>query len=314
MLSPVRYLGVDVAKDTLEVALERNRWSQANNPAGHRKLIAQIQKFSRGGPIQVVCEATGPYHLRMCLALQAAGIGVTIVNPARIRFYGLSEGVLAKNDRADAALIERFASSKRPPADPPLSPEVILLNDLLAHRSQLIEHRKVLRTHRQQVMSTEVRKEIDSSLAAVKRRIDALERQLKAQLEAVPTWKARVKLLMRAEGVGFITAAILLAKMPELGTLNRQQCGALGGMAPYDDDSGQHQGKRSIRGGRPEVRKALYMAALSAIRCNPILKAFHEHLLKEKKPFKVAITAVMRKLLIYLNTLLKPSAESASPA
>ena len=314
MLSPLRYLGVDVAKDTLEVAFARERWNVANTAAGHRKLIAKIQKLSVTGPVQVACEATGPYHLAMCLALQGAGIALTICNPAWIRYFGLSEGILAKNDPADAALIERFANAKRPPADPPLSAQLITLNELLSHRSQLTESLKVLRTHRQQLVSAEVRKQIDRSIELLQRRITAIERELRAKITANPIWKQTLDLLMTTDGVGFVTAVTLLVKMPELGTLNREQCAALGGLAPYDDDSGQHHGKRSIRGGRPDVRRALYMAAVSAVRCNPILKAFYQHLLKEKKPFKVAITAVMRKLLIYLNTLLKKTAVTASPA
>jgi transposase len=313
MFSPLRYLGVDVSKDTLVVAFERHRWEFANTQAGHRKLIAQIQKLSASGPIQLACEATGAYHLSMCLALQAAGIAVTICNPTRIHFYGRSESILAKNDPIDAALIERFANAKRPPADPPLSAERIALSELLCHRSHLVDCLKIFRTHRQQVLEAALRKEIDRSIAAVERRIEAIERQLKAKIAAVPAWKHTLQVLMSAKGVGFLTAVVLLVKMPELGSLNRQQCAALAGVAPYDEDSGQHHGKRSIRGGRPEVRRALYMAAITAVQFNPVLKALYQRLLKAKKPFKVAITAVMRKLLIYLNALLKASAVAASP-
>jgi transposase len=312
MLKQSHYLGVDVAKDTLMVAFERNRWQFANSKEGHRKLIAQIHKLS--GPIHVVCEATGPYHLPMCLALQGAGIEVTISNPARIRYFGRSEGVLAKNDPIDAALIERFANAKRPPACPALCRELVAWSEMASHRRHLVDSIKVFRAHRQQVLDRSLRAQIDQSIAALERRIQAIEEELEKQIAANPAEKKKLDVLISAKGVGFVTAVTLLVKMPELGSLNRGQCAALAGLAPYDDDSGLQQGRRSIRGGRSEVRRALYMAALSAVRSNPILRTIYQRLLKEKKPFKVAITAVMRKMLIHLNALLKAAFESALAA
>jgi transposase len=303
MLNPLRYLGVDVSKDTLVVAFERQRWQFSNSQDGHRKFIARIKKLPT--TIQVVCEATGSYHLAMCLALQEAGLAVTVANPARIHYFGRSEGVLAKNDPIDATLIERFANAKRPPADPPLSREHIALSELTTHRRQLVEMIKVLRTHRQQVQDVALVKEIDKSIVVLEKRIDLVEKQLRQKIEANAVWKRQFEQLTTVRGVGFVTALVLLAKMPELGSLNRGQCAALSGLAPYDDDSGKHVGRRTIRGGRCEVRTALYMAALTAARFNPILKTFYQRLVAQKKPFKVAITAVMRKLLIHLNALLK---------
>lgn len=310
MLNQSRYLGVDVAKDTLLVAFERNRWQYPNSKEGHRKLIAQIKKLAKSGPIQVACEATGHYHLAMCLALQDAGIGVTICNPLQIHYFARSEGKRAKSDPIDAGVIERFANSKRPEADAPLCRDLIALSDLVNHRRQLVESAKVLRTQRKQVLTPAIIKEINRSIAMIDQRIESVEAEIRRLVEANPAWNARLKILTSAKGVGFITGIILLVKMPELGTLNRGQCGALAGVAPYDQDSGTHVGQRSIRGGRAEVRSALYMAAMSAIRHNPVLKAAHERLLKAKKPFKVAITAIMRKLIIHLNVLCK---EAAAP-
>jgi transposase len=303
MLSASRYLGVDVSKDTLVVAFERRRWQFANSKAGHRKFIAQLKKLP--GPVHVLCESTGPYHLPMCLALQDAGLAVTIGQAARIHYFGLSEGIIAKNDPIDAELIERFANAKRPPADPPLCRQQLALSESVTHRHQLVEMIKILRTHRQQVLHAALRAEIDKSIAVLEKRLQALDQQLRAKIEAHPLWKAKFALLTTTKGVGFVTGLILLAKMPELGTLNRGQCAALGGVAPYDDDSGKHLGKRSIRGGRHEVRTSLYMAALTAAHFNPILKTFYQRLLAQNKPAKVALTAVMRKLLVYLNALLK---------
>jgi transposase len=312
MLNPLRYLGVDVSKNTLEIAFERHRWQFLNSKEGHLKFIAQIQKLPN--PMHVICESTGSYHIAMCLALQEAGIAVTIANPARIRYFGRSEGTLAKNDPIDAKLIERFANSKRPPADPPLCRERLALSEMATHRGHLVEMVKVLRTHREQAREPALVKEIDKSIAALEKRLGLVEDRLRQTIEADPAWKRKFDELTGVKGVGFVTALVMLVKMPELGTLNRGQCAALSGLAPYDDDSGEHHGKRSIRGGRYEVRTALYMAAISVIKFNPILKAFYQRLIAQKKPFKVAITAVMRKLLIYLNGLLKTLSEQTSPA
>jgi transposase len=185
------------------------------------------------------------------------------------------------------------------------------LNELVNHRRQLVDAIRIFRVNRQQVINSDVRKEIDRSIAALERRVQAVERELQDKVNANPAWKKKFDVLISAKGVGFITAIVLLVKMPELGSLNRGQCAALAGLAPYDDDSGQHDGRRSIRAGRAEVRSAIYMGALSATRANPILKAIYQRLKKAKKPSKVAITAVMRKMLIYLNALLKRSLEDA---
>ena len=310
MLNPLRYLAVDVSKNTLVVAFERQRWQFANSKQGHRQLIAAIA--SQSGPVRVVCEATGPYHRAMCLALQKAGIAVTIANPARIHYFGRSEGVLAKNDPMDAALIERYAKAKQPPADAPLCPAQIALSEMVNHRLQLVESLKALRTQRQQVLTGLVRRQIDRSIVLLERRICALEKELAQTIEAQPAWKIKLARLTSAQGVGFMTAVVLLVSMPELGSLSRGQCAALAGLAPYDDDSGTHQGPRSIKGGRVQVRNALYMAALSASRFNPVLKEVYQRLLNANKPCKVAITAVMRKLLVYLNTLLKEALPAPS--
>jgi transposase len=303
MSSSSCYLGVDVSKETLVVVCQKRRWQFANTAEGHRKLIAQIQKLSASG--HVVCESTGSYHLPMCLALQEAGIAFTIANAARIHYFGRSEGIIAKNDPIDAELIERFAQAKRPPADPTLCREQLALSESVTHRQQLVEMIKVLRTHRQQVLHAALVTEIDQSIGVLEKRLEALDRKLRTKIDAQPLWKAKFALLTTTKGVGFVTALTLLAKMPELGTLNRGQCAALAGLAPYDDDSGKHAGKRTIRGGRQEVCTALYMAALSAATFNPILQTFYQRLLAQKKLFKVAITAVMRKLLLHLNALLK---------
>ena len=308
MLKSPRYLGVDVSKDTLVVAFERHRREFPNSKAGFTQFLAFIKK--QEGIVHVACEATGPYHLPMCLALQDAGIAVTVCNPARIHYYGRSEGILAKSDPIDACLIEKFANDKRPPADPPICKDMMALNELIRHRHHLVHGLKVQRVHRQQVLDPKVRAAIDRSIVSQEKQIETVTRELRKRVEATPEWKKRAAVLMQAKGVGFLTAVVLLAKMPELGSLNRGQCAALAGLAPYDDDSGNAENKRSIHGGRQDVRDALYMASVTAITHNSILKAVYQRMIKARKPPKVALTAVMRKLLVYLNALMKGTQQS----
>src|SRR4051794_38987220 len=189
-----RYLGVDVSKDTLVVAFAGQRWQLPNSHEGFRQLLAKIKEQS--GVLHVACEATGSYQLPMCLALQEAGIAVSICDAARVRFFGRSEGMLAKNDPLDAALIEGFAKAKRPPADPPLSRAQIALAELINHRRHLVEAAKVLRTHRQQVLDAAVRKEIDRSIQALEKRLEALRAQLQKKVDANPLWKKKLEVLM----------------------------------------------------------------------------------------------------------------------
>jgi transposase len=301
----LHYVGVDVSKDTLVTACGRHRWEFRNTTAGHGKFITQLRKLP--GTAQVVCESTGPYHLQMCLALQRAGIAFTIINPKRIYHHVRSDGVEAKNDPMDAVAVENFALEKKPQPSAPLNLEQIALCELLSHRLHLSEAAKALRIHRQQVLSSLAGKEIDRSLAQLEKQIAALEKKLRALAEADPAMKQTLAVLMEVPGVGFITAMTLIARMPELGTLNRGQCAALAGLAPFDNDSGKFRGRRTIRGGRSDVRQVLYMAALSASRFNSALKPVYQRLIEGGKPFKVAIVAIMRKLLIYLNGQLRPS-------
>jgi transposase len=301
----IHYVGVDVAKDTLVAACGRHRWEFRNTAEGHRKFMGQLRKLP--GSAQVVCESTGPYHLRMCLALQEAGIAFSIINPRKIYHHVRSDGLEAKNDPMDAVAVEKFAIAKQPKPSAPVQPEQIALSELLRHRAHLVEAAKVLRTNRAQVLSKVAGKEIDRSLAQLEKQIAALETKLEATALADPRMQKNLAALLEVKGVGLITALTLIARMPELGTLNRGQCGALAGLAPFDNDSGTYRGKRTIRGGRADVRRALYMAAVCAARFNPVLKRVYQRLIGAKKPFKVAIVAVMRKLLVYLNTLLKPA-------
>ena len=301
----LHYVGVDVSKDTLVAACGRHRWEFRNTAEGHRKFVAQLRKLPVAA--QVVCESTGPYHLRMCLAFQEAGIAFSVINARKIYHFAKSEGIEAKNDPSDAALVEKFALAKQPKPDAPLKLEQIALCELLGHRAHLVEAAKVLRINRTQVLSSSVRKEIDRSLAQFEKQIAALEKKLEATALADPTTQKTLDALLKVKGVGLITALTLIARMPELGTLNRGKCAALAGLAPFDDDSGTYHGTRRTRGGRSDVRRALYMAAVTASRFNPFLKRIYERLIAAKKPFKVAIVAVMRKLLVYLNTLLKPA-------
>jgi transposase len=212
----------------------------------------------------------------------------------------------------DAVAVEKFALAKQPKPSAPLQPEQMAMGELLSHRAHLSEAAKGLRTHRQQMLSSIAGKEVARSLAQLEKQIAALEKKLRAMIQADAKMQKTLEVLMEVQGVGLVTAMTLIARMPELGTLNRGQCAALAGLAPFDKESGTFFGRRTIRGGRSEVRRVLYMAGLSAARFNPVLQAVYQRLVDAKKPFKVAIVAVMRKLLIHLNSLLRPAVNASA--
>ena len=210
----LHYVGVDVSKDTLVTACGRHRWEFPNTPAGHRQFLARLRKLP--GTAQVVCESTGPYHLRMCLALQEAGMAFSIINAKRIFHHARSDGLEAKNDPLDAVAVEQFAIAKEPKPSAPLKPEQIALCELLSHRAHLVEAAKVLRISRAQVLSRIVGKEIDRALAQLEKQIATLEKKLRAMALADPKMQKSFEVLTKVQGVGLITALTLIARMPEL--------------------------------------------------------------------------------------------------
>jgi len=296
--SPV-YIGVDVSKRILAVAGPGLRPEYPNTPAGHAAILKALPAGAH-----VVMEATGDYQREFVLALHRVRINVSVVNPRHVRDFAKSMGELAKTDRIDAAMIARYAVSKAPEPDPVPSPAQLRLAELVARRAQLVEARVMEANRLEHHSMPAVRKQAQKTIKFFERQIAELEKLIQKEIGCDEKLKKNFERLCEADGVGFIVAATLLAYMPELGKISRNEASALLGVAPFACDSGPRKGTRQIYGGRTAPRAVIYMAALTAARKNPILKALYKKL-RTTKPFKVAIVAVMRKLIMLLNHLLK---------
>jgi transposase len=303
------YVGVDVAKATLQVHRQGRQTELRNAPAAQAKLCRQLKMLPA---VQVICEATGGYERDVVQALHKAKIPVSVVNPARVRAAAQAQGQRAKTDRIDAAMLSDYGQRYQPQPTPAPSPVQCQLVALTQWLKQLIEAQATAKAQAEHHHEPFVRKQHRALLECYQAQIEAVEDKLQALLKKDPELQQRVETLDAIKGVGSRTALLVLAHMPELGHLNRQQVAALAGLAPWTRESGTMKGRRCIGGGRPEVRLALYMAALSATRCNPILRAFYQKLLANGKLHKVALTAVMRKLLVYMNHKLKSPTTSLS--
>jgi transposase len=255
-------------------------------------------------PTLVVLEATGGLQERAAAALVAAGLHVAVVNPRQVRDFARATGRLAKTDRLDAAMIAAFAEAVKPQPRPLPDAQRQGLIDLVSRRRQLVEMRAAEKIRRSQ-MPAALRPTLEAHLSFLDKAIAELDRDIGTTLRASPAWQVEDQRLASVPGVGPVARATLLAKLPELGALTRRQIAALVGLAPMNRDSGQFRGRRSIRGGRAEVRTVLYMATVAATRCNPVIRAFHRRLKHAGKPPKVALTACMRKLLTILNAMVR---------
>lgn len=297
-------VGVDVSKRWLDVHVSPSgeAWRAANEPDGVDELA---RRLAEAGPALVVCEATGGLERLLQAALAAAGLSLAVVNPRQARRFAGAAGQLAKTDRQDAALLARFGRQMQPRPTPMPSDQVQELRALVLRRRQLVQARAAERQRRRQSPDA-LQPSVQRHIEFLSQEISQLERQLRTLLDEDPHWRAQAELLQSAPGVGPQTTASLLAELPELGQLGRKQIAALAGLAPYNRDSGQWRGQRSVWGGRASVRRTLYMAAVSAIRCHDSpLREFHQRLMAVGKPFKVAITACMRKLLTFLNAMIQ---------
>jgi transposase len=253
---------------------------------------------------RIVLEATGGYEVAAASALAAAGLPVVVVNPKRVRDFAKAQGILAKTDRLDARVLALFAQQIAPPVRALADAAQRDLAELLDRRHQLV----VMRTQEQARMATVLpvaRSDVKQHIAWLDKRIRKHEAVLLKRLRANDIWDAKVTLLDTVPGIGPVNLFTLVGRLPELGTLNRQQIAALVGVAPFNDDSGKRRGQRYIRGGRADVRCALYMATLAAKLWNPVIAQMYDRLIAKGKPFKVAMTACMRKLLTILNAILK---------
>ena len=297
------FVGIDVSKDWVDVAIRPTgeAWNSVQDEAGVEALVQRLRKLE---PRLVVLEATGGYEVPLVVALGTANVPVAVVNPRQVRDFARSMGKLAKTDRLDAAAIADFGEASGVVAQPLATTEARELEALVARRRQVIQMKVAEQQRRQRALPV-VRDRIDRVLAVLEQELGDLDGDLHDRLRQSPLWRAREDLLRSVPGVGPALTFTLLAGLPELGTLHRRQIAALVGVAPLSRDSGKLRGQRVCWGGRANVRAALYMPTLVAVRHNPVLAAFYERLLAAGKPKKVALTACMRKLLTILNAMIK---------
>lgn len=298
------YVGIDVSKEKLDVWCSPQEQYRvfANTPAGHGELLQWLSAWS---DCRVVLEASGGYERAVTYALQEVGLNVALANPRRVRSFAEGEGQTAKTDRLDARILALFAQKVQPRTLAQTSAQQRELEELTARRRQVVQQHASEQMRLKQARHEFVRKSLEKSLkflAAEEREIEARIWEL---LQSDDDWKQRLELLSAVPGIGPATTAALLIELPELGKLNRQKISALVGVAPRPNQSGPRDAPRSIWGGRGKLRKVLYMAALSAKRCNPAIRAFAAKLYRARKAFKVIQIACVRKLLVILNTMLK---------
>ncbi|MBN1908897.1 MAG: transposase [Pirellulales bacterium] len=298
------FIGIDVAKRSFDVCClpEGKEWSLSYDDKGIKGLLSKLPEKRT---CLIVIEATGGYQRHLVSELVGAGHYVAVVNPRQVRDFARGLGILAKTDRLDAQVIARFGQDVRPRTLDKWPKNQAELEQLVTRRRQLVGLRTAETNRLETTTAKAVRKSIQQMIHLLDKQIDRIEKDILALLESDDDWKDKRDLLRSVLGVGAVTAATLLAELPELGMLNRQEIAALVGLAPFNRDSGRFRGKRSIWGGRASVRSALYMAAMTARRCNPAIRQFADRLHAQGKPFKVVVTACMRKLLVILNTMVK---------
>jgi transposase len=298
------FIGIDVSKKLLEVATHESdyQFRGTNKASAFPELIAELIALR---PALIVLEATGGLEIPVTAALHAAGLPVVVVNPRQVRDFAKATGQLAKTDRLDARVLAHFAAAIKPPLRPIKSKDELELDALVGRRGQLIEMLTAEKNRRGSAATDTVREEIKKHIDWLEERIAELDEQLQAQLKTSSLWQAKDVILQSTPGIGPVVSFSMIADLPELGTLNRQQISKLVGVAPLNNDSGQQRGTRHIYGGRARVRSMLYMAAFSATRYNPVIKEFYERLMAKQKPFKVVMTACMRKLLTIINVMVR---------
>jgi transposase len=297
------FIGIDVSKATLDVAAlpDGESWTVTNDELGLAELAPRLVALA---PVLVVLEATGGFEMLAALTLAQAGLPVAVVNPRQVRDFARAMGQLAKTDALDAGLLAAFAQRVRPEPRPLPDEAAQLLESLLTRRRQLVEM-LTAEKNRLGFARGPVKRDITQHIRWLEKRLADVEGDLQDAVAASPLYQAKSDLLRSVPGVGPVTALTLLASLPELGQLSRHQIAALVGVAPMNRDSGTRRGKRLVWGGRAPVRAVLYMATLVGLKHNPVLRRFYDRLRAAGKPFKVAATACMRKLLTILNAMLK---------
>ena len=297
------FVGIDVSKAQLDVAVHHPpaHWQADNTDVGIAELVARLHALK---PTLIVLEATGGFELRLVTELVAAKLPAVVTNPRRVRAFARSTGQLAKTDKLDAQMLAHFAAALRPEVRTLPTEQEEQLTALLTRRRQIVEM-LTMEKNRLQTVRPPMRADLEEHITWLTEKLDTLDDDMDDFIQGSAVWQAKATLLRSVPGIGRVTVSTLLAMLPELGTLNRQEIAALVGVAPVNKDSGRKQGKRRIFGGRAAVRSVLYMAALSATRSNPKIKRFYERLVKHGKEKKVALTACMRKLLVIANAILR---------
>jgi len=300
MTSSIIHIGLDISKRFLDLDLPNSSASLPYDPKGCKTLIARLRALKAS--VEVICEATGGWEHQIVAALHEANIPVSVVNPRQVRDYARSMGKLAKTDKIDKQILTAFGKVVLPRPTPPPTALQAEISAWVTRRQQL---RGMLAAEQCRMMPglpKAVAKSITASIAQLTKELEAITAQLAKLIEEDAQLAAGKERLCCFQGVGFVTAAVILGHLPELGKVDNNQIAALAGLAPFNNDSGPRRGLRHISGGRHSVRSAIYMAAFNASRCNPVLKPFYDRLRAKGKAFKVAIIAVARKLLIALNT------------
>jgi len=297
------YVGIDVSKDRLDVAVlgQKPITQVANTKKGIAELVKEMHQLN---PRLIVVEATGGYEEALVRAMFASGLPVALVSPQRVRQYAKARGLLAKTDGIDAQNLAEYGKNIQPRLFVAKSEQGRRLSALVGRRKQLEDMRKSEKNRLRTVYS-EVKGSLETIIDCLAAEIKRLDEEIRKFMQEHEDFKEQEKLLRSAKSIGPVTAATLLADLPELGKLDRKQIAALVGVAPMNQDSGKKRGYRKTKGGRPEVRSVLYMAALSGIRYNPVIKAQYDQLVKRGKEKKVAITACMRKMLTILNAMMR---------
>ncbi len=302
--SSMAFIGIDVSKQRLDVHVRPSgeEWSVANDTKGHAELVRKLTSL---GPTLVVVEATGGYQAAVVAELGAGRVAVAVVNPRQVRDFAKATGRLAKTDAIDAAVLAHFAESIRPEPRPMPDEITVELQALVTRRRQLIDMRTAEMNRLETCRVLPVRRNIQKMINVLTKQIGDVDDDIDTTIRNSPLWREREDLLSSAVGVGTTTARTLLTHLPELGKLNRREIAALVGVAPFNNDSGKRKGMRSIRGGRADVRAVLYMATLTAVRCNPPLRTVYARLVAAGKAKKVALIACARKLLTILNAMMR---------
>ena len=297
------YVGIDVAKDRVDVAVRPSGkvWSVSYDEAGIADLVVELNSLA---PEAVIAESTGGLELPLAAALTAASLPVAVINPRQARDFAKSTGQLAKTDRLDAQVLAHFGESVRPPIRALPDADTHALGSVLAQRRQVMDI-LVAEKNRLGRATAQVRPRIEAHITWLEDELEDLDTDLRDRVLKSAMWREKDNLLQSVPGVGQQVSLTMLAYLPELGTLNRKQIAALVGVAPFNRDSGPRRSRRSVWGGRARVRFALYMGALVASRRNPALREFYQRLLEAGKPKKVALTACMRKLLTILNSMMR---------